>query len=247
MSRTKLIALLAVSLLFVALGLWIAVVDDVRLGLGCALMFGGGVAIFGKQLIDANRELASAQLDGAVGIPGSIPIAENPGRARMAIVVVVLAGIGSILVGIDRQPLLIPLGALMIGAGVVVVILKQLGYMVLSLMFTPSGIHIIGKRQRYVIPFDLITRIEAADWNGQLILLVWPHSLEQIAATVEPIERQESLLQAMQKSIAWMGAPILIWPQRFGLEGGLLLRALQRYILEPGTRAELGPQPKLES
>ncbi len=245
MSRTKLVALLCLSVLFVGLGLWIAISGDVRLGLGCVLFFGGGLAVFSIQLADANREQASAQLDGTVRLPASVPLRDDPKRFIMGMGLIVLAGIGSIVVGSDRQPLLVPIGVLLLVVGVVVGILKSLGYMSSMIMFAPDGIHLIHKRQRYVIPFDQIVRAESAEWNGHLLVMLWPQSLEAVAETVTPSSRKEAILRAMTKSQEWMGAPLVIWPQRFALEGGLLLRALERYITEPSTRAELAPQAKL--
>lgn len=245
MSRTKLVALLCLSVLFVVLGLWIAISGDVRLGLGCVFFFGGGLAVFSIQLADANREQTSAQLDGTVRLPASVPLRDDPKRFIMGLSLILLAGMGSILVGSDRQPMLVPLGLLLLGVGVVVGILRSLGYLSSMIMFAPDGIHLIQKRQRYVIPFEQIVRAESAEWNGHLLVMIWPQSFDAVAATVAPSSRRETLLRAMKKSQEWMGAPLVIWPQRFALEGGLLLRALERYIREPSTRAELAPQGSL--
>ncbi len=105
----------------------------------------------------------------------------------------------------------------------------------------------LNRRLRFhsLIPFEQIVRAESAEWNGHLLVMIWPQSLDAVAATVAPSSRRETLLRAMKKSQEWMGAPLVIWPQRFALEGGLLLRALERYIREPSTRAELAPQGSL--
>lgn len=239
MNRNRLLGLVGLCLLFVLAGLWIASNGDVLLGLGCAIMFGGGLGILGLQLIESYREQEAALIDGEVRLPASVPLRESPLRPRIAMVVMGCFGLGSVLVGIDRQPLLLVIGAGICLLALVFPFLKAQGYLTSQIMFSPQGIHIIERKRSYLIPFDQIARLQTADWNGHLILCIWPVTLEAVVDTVDPESQKESLHKDLLKSEAWMGTPLTIWPNRFGMQGELLLRALHRYISEPSTRQEL--------
>ncbi len=245
MNRSKLLALFGICLLFVLAGLWIAFVGDTLLGLGCAVMFGGGIVIFGLQILDSYREQEAALTDGEVRLPGSVLIREVPLRARMAFAVTFCFGLGSLMVGMDRQPLLLFLGIGLCLTALALPFIKARGYLTSTIMFCPDGIHLTERRRSYVIPFDHIVRMQSAEWNGHLLIFLWPTDLDVITNSVEPAEQKESLTKALLQSEAWMGAPLSIWPNRFGMQGAFLLRALHRYISEPQTRDELKPQAVL--
>ncbi|HMY58190.1 MAG TPA: hypothetical protein PK472_08050 [Pseudomonadota bacterium] len=245
MNRTRLLGLLGLCLVFVLAGLWIATQGDLLLGLGCAIMFGGGVAIFGLQILDSYREQEAALIDGEVRLPPSVPIHESPLRPRIAMAVMGCFGLGAVLVGIDRQPLLLLIGAALCVLTLVFPFFKAKGYLTSRIMFSPQGIHIIERKRRYLIPFEHIVKMQSAEWNGHLLICIWPTTLDAVVDTVEPADQKESLHKDLLKSEAWMGTPLTLWPTRFGMQGELLLRALHRYISDPSSRQELRPQAAL--
>ncbi len=245
MNRSRLLALFGICLLFVLAGLWIALVGDTLLGLGCAVMFGGGLAIFGLQIVDSYREQEAMITDGEVRLPGSVVIREAPLRARMAFAVTFCFGLGALLVGIDRQPLMLVLGAGLCLTAVALPFFKARGYLTSTIMFCPDGIHMTERRRSYVIPFDQIVEMRSGEWNGNLLVYLWPADLEVIVNSVEPAEQKESLRKALLQSEAWIGAPLTIWPNRFGMQGDFLLRGLHRYVSTPQLRDELRPHSVL--
>ena len=112
---------------------------DLLLGLGCAIMFGGGVAIFGLQILDSYREQEAALIDGEVRLPPSVPIHESPLRPRIAMAVMGCFGLGAVLVGIDRQPLLLLIGAALCVLTLVFPFFKAKGYLTSRIVFSPQG------------------------------------------------------------------------------------------------------------
>ena len=235
-SRLRLGLLLGVSVLFVLMGLVVAALGDWRLGLGNTIFFGLAAAVFAYQLRELSRFEGPAQL---LTLKGGIPLQMSSQRRAFFTLVVFGAGASSVLIGFQRNPLLFALGAVLMLAALVVGVLMLLGVPKRqSLMFTPEGIHFLGGGAHCVLHFDNLAQLQAAEWNGQLIVLLQPINLAALLLTV-PEAQREAAAKKFGQSLAYMRAPLTIWASQFGLEARSLMKTIERYVREPGTRSEL--------
>lgn len=235
-SRLRLGLLLGVSVLFLVMGLVVAALGDWRLGLGNAIFFGLAAAVFAYQLRELSRFEGPAQL---LTLRGGVPLHISPQRRAFFTVVVFGAGASSVLMGFQRNQLLFWLGVALMVAAVVVGVLMLLGVPKRqSLMFTPAGIHFLGGGAPCVLHFDNLAQLQAAEWNGHLIVLLQPVNLAALLLTV-PEAQRDAAAKKFGQSLAYMRAPLTIWASQFGLEAKSLMKTIERYVREPAARSEL--------
>ncbi len=234
-SQLRLRLLRGVSLLFVVMGLVVAALGDLRLGLGNTIFFGLAAAVFAYQLRELSRFEGPAQ---QLTLQGGIPLQMSLQRRAFFTLVVFGAGASSVLMGFQRNQLLFALGAALMIAAAVVSVLMLLGIPKRqSLMFTPEGIHFLGATP-CVLHFDNLAQLQAAEWNGHLIVLLQPINLAALLLTV-PEAQRDAAAKKFGQSLAYLRAPLTIWASQFGLEARSLMKTIERYVREPATRSEL--------
>jgi hypothetical protein len=236
MRGSRLGLLLALSLVFVAMGVIVAVFGDWRLGVGTAGFFGLAALVFFVQRQDLERLNDQARV---LPIRGGVPIQQSMKRRSLFIGVMLGAGVSSVLVGYGRNPLVWWSGlALMVGA-VIVFVLQLFGVPARrAISFSPEGIHFLGGPAPCLLHFDNIAQLQFAEWNGHLILLLTPINLAAVLMTVPEAQREKAGAQFTQ-SLQYMHAPLTIWPTQFGLETRSLMKTIERFVREPVTRQEL--------
>lgn len=105
------------------------------------------------------------------------------------------------------------------------------------LMFTPRGLTIGHRGFALTVDWDDIAAWDGAEFNDNPVLRIWLR--EGATPLVEPPTSAARAQRALTSSRAWMGAPITIMTGMYALDLPLLLKAIERYVREPESRAEL--------
>ena len=228
--------LLGLSVVFVVMGLAVAAFGDWRLGLGNVGFFGMAAAVFAYQLHEMEKLNERASL---LTFNGGEPLVMSSKRRLFFIAAMFTAGASSVLIGYERNAMLWWIGlALMLG-GVVAFVLQLAGIPERrSLKFTPEGIHFLSGPAPCLLHFDNIASLQAAEWNGHIIIVLQPINLAALLLTV-PEAKRDIAGKKFGESMAFMHAPLTIWASQFGLNARSLMKTIERWVREPETRKEL--------
>jgi hypothetical protein len=243
----KNVALLVVSLIFVAMGLFLLVVGkDWRMAVGCVGFFGACAFVFAVQISDERRETRWREVDGNIAFAGPVELRESRARAWMPIVVVSLVGVCSLLFGYERNGLMLAIGALLVAGAPILAVLMMLGVIGRdAITIDDTGLRFTRRRQVFHVGWNDIAGIRTGAWNGHVLVFLAVHDVDKVAATAN--DHAARLRKQMMQSVALMGAPLMIWAQRMGVDGEPLARSLARYVGDPRARAELRRNPQLQT
>lgn len=105
------------------------------------------------------------------------------------------------------------------------------------LQFGPSGVTFGFRRWSFMAQWDNIEGVAAAERDLNHCLLI--HLREPGLVIVHPPERAEQVFKYFASNGMSYGAPIILNPLQYRMDGDLLVQALRRYIADPASRAML--------
>jgi hypothetical protein len=201
----KNVALLVVSLLFVAMALFLlAVGKDWRMAVGCIGFFGSCAFVFAVQLLDQRREQKWRDVDGNIAFAGPVELRESRARAWMPIVVVGLVGVCSLLFGYERNMLMLAIGALLVVGAPILAVLMMLGVIGRDVInIDETGLRFTRRRRVFHVGWNDIASIRTGAWNGHMLVFLGVHDVDKVAATADA--HAVRLRKDMLQSIALMG------------------------------------------
>ena len=230
----RLSLLLGGSLLFVLGGLFI-IPRDWRLGLGGVGFFGGCAAMFAFQLWELVRGERDARV---LQLPGGVPLFESRARRAFVLAIGLEVGAATMLFGSRGNALMWWLGMAIGVASAAALLRLALVRGPARLMFSPEGIHFLGGEAPCLLHFDNLGRLGCGERAGNPVLLFEPITLAALVLTV-PEGQREAAARRFAQSIGFVGAPLVIFPARLGLEAPSLMKTIERWVREPATRSEL--------
>lgn len=132
------------------------------------------------------------------------------------------------------------------GVGAVVTAGVAIGkFPVGHLMFTPRGLTIGRRRYTTAVSWDDMVRWDSAEFNDNPVLRIWL----RVGATIDVTPATETARAESDfvSNQAWMGAPITVVTSVYGIDLPVLLTAIERYVRDPASRAELDSSRLLSS
>lgn len=135
---------------------------------------------------------------------------------------------------------------IILGVGAVVTAGVLLGkFPVGHLMFTPQGLTIGRRRYAMFVSWDDMLTWDSAEFHDNPVLRIWLRPGATIG--VEPSALAARAERDLASSSAWMGAPIAITTSVYALDVPVVLLAIERYVRDPASRAELDSSRLLPS
>jgi len=105
------------------------------------------------------------------------------------------------------------------------------------LLFTPRGLTLGRRRYAITVDWSDMAALDAAEFHDNPVLRIW---LRQGATPlVEPPEFTSKAHREFANNEAWMGAPFIVMTGQYGIDLPVLIKAMERYVLDPESRAEL--------
>lgn len=228
-------ALLAISVVFVAAGLFI-LPRDPNVGIVTLAFFGSCLAVFAAIIV---RKLRVRRFTGeTIEVVGGVPI--RPQRWRILLLGGWLLALGTILLVFAKDPpdLIWWLAAFIaaVGASVMAGVLTGRlpgGY----LQFDPEGFTIANRQWRAVIPWDQIASVNEGELADNPILLISVHDLA--AVTITPPDAIANAAKTIARYEATYGANFMIMTTHYGIDLPVLTATIVRYATDPAARKEL--------
>jgi hypothetical protein len=233
-------ALLAIGLGFVAMG--VGLIPSHRDGAVAVIAFFGACALVaGRNVV---RKLRYARMRPIrVEVAGGVRI--RPSRTHAAGLSAAILVLGAVLVVFGRTigvgfwicSWFIAAAGALLSLGVATGRIP-VGYVRLD----PPGITLGGRRYSYMIPWDRIARLAAGEFHDNPVLLIWIDRPQDVL--VRPPELQARAQAALLRNLGWVGAHVMVMTAQYQMDLPLLLRAMERYVADPSSRAELA-RPRL--
>jgi hypothetical protein len=227
--------LLTIGILFVAAGL-IILPSNRDVGVVTIALSGPCAALSIATILRKLRFRGAAPLK--VELVGGVPI--RPSRLGAATYGVAIATIGIILIVFGRSYGLmfwcLAWFIAFIGSSMllgVAVGLLPVGY----IRFDPAGITLAQGRWAYTVPWEAIYQLSGGEYHGNPALGIWLYDFDLI--TVQPTASRDRVLRHFAQNQVWFGAPIVLFTSRYRMELPLLMKAMQRYMMDTAARAEL--------
>lgn len=240
--------LLAISLVFVAMGAVLVVAGRGAVGATCVLFFGACAAVAAAEIV---RKRRAARQDADPSLvarfePGQPLRADRRGLGvrlgGLAVFGALLAIVGRALG--DGFVILCGLLALLGAGGLVALALGYTGGS--TLRFTAEALEVAQRGASYSVPWDSIVAVDLAAINDQPLVRITVASVDELLARVEPPAAARTVARAIGWNRGLCGADLTVVPRAFGVDEVVLLRALERYIGDPAARAELRESPALD-
>lgn len=211
------------------------------LGASSVVMFGGGAALFLHNLAELARIERHHGADVVVEA-AAVPIPERRGRLVLLAGWVLAMGVTFSWAFHAEGLLPTALGGLLILGGLGAFVALGTGLLGRGwLQFTPAGLVVQQRRERYLVPWDDIASLQLFAWQEVPQIAVGLHRLDNVLLSVEPPGRARALQRRLLQSMQWVGVPLVIVPSRYGLHAEWLHAALVQYTRDPSRRAELVP------
>jgi hypothetical protein len=228
-------ALLAINIVFVALGLFI-LLHERDVGIVTLAFFGPCLIVSGGAVLRKLRFRRFRALKAE--IVGGVPIRASRAQALATGLVLLLMGVIIVLFGRSYPLIMWMLAWLcaLIGGALTIAVLSGLipnDY----LKFDPEGITFGRARYSYMVPWDTIAQVSTGHVHNNPALFISLHGYEGV--TVHPREKRDQVLKSFAWGTGWAGAPIMLLPSRYGIDLPMLMLALERYLTEPTARREL--------
>lgn len=228
-------ALLSVCLIFVAMGAFI-LPGKFDVGMVTIAFFGFCALAPVTTILRKRRDRRTRPLRAAV--VGGVRI--RPSRAKAAALGGGLLVLGATLIAFGGSyPLPFRVVSWFIaGVGAAFTALVLLGIIPVGhLMFTPRGLTVGHRRFTVTVAWDDIVAWDSADFNDNPLLRIWLR--DGAEPLVEPPSFSGRAQRDLASSQAWMGAPVAIMTSMYALDLPLVVKAIERYVQEPESRAEL--------
>jgi hypothetical protein len=227
--------LLAINVGFVAMGL-VLLPRKFDVGVVTITFFGFCAIVPMTTILRKQRNRRLRPLRAAV--VGGMRI--RPSRLRTLALGGGLLSLGVILIAFGRgYPWLMQVVVWIIaGVGAVVTAGVLLGKLPVGhLLFTPRGLTIGRRRYTISVSWDDMSMWDSAEFHDNPVLRIWlrPHA----TIVVEPPALTARATSDLASSNAWMGAPIAIMTSSYVLDVPVVLVAIERYVCDPASRAEL--------
>lgn len=242
--------LLVGSLAFVALGiLFLIRGDDDTAPLATIAVFGACAGVAVHQL-RGQRKLERQASDPSltVAVVGGAPIEVDRRRLVLAMVGLLAFGLFLAATGGPLGEGFVAVSLLVAGFAAVALVALAFGWRRgFALIFTREGIVFESPRLVYEVAWSAIIGVELTTINEQPVITLFvadPHALAASAEVRrgEPARAQARLARDLDRSFEWFGAHLVIAPSTYGVDAVVLLRAIERYVGEPGVRGELVPR-----
>jgi len=228
-------ALLAINVIFVALGL-LLLLHKSDVAIVTLALFGPCLIVTVSGVLRKFRFRRFRALKAE--IVGGVPI--RPTRTQPLSIALVLTLMGVVVVLFGRSYGLIfwslAWAMALIGCALTIAVLSGLipnDY----LKFDPEGITFARARYSYMVPWESIAQVSAGHIYDNPALFIWLR--DHSGVTVHPSEKRARVLKSFATGMTWAGAPIALLPSRYGIDLPVLVLALERYLTEPTARSEL--------
>jgi hypothetical protein len=240
----------AVSALFTAIGLWMAWRGgpERRVGVGVTAFFGMCLAVavgVVRQRASVRRSLGAR----SVRIVGSVTIPVRVGRY------VALTGAVSAVLFTTAWALH-PSIASVVSFATAILLVALLPVVAFgpprrrAVSFEPGGLRLIEPRFAIVVPWDEIVRAWIVPIDETPLVAIDVRDPGRLAPEVgdRACARERAfrdLARLVRRNRTWLGCDLCIAPSTLGLDGVLLVRALETYVRDPGARRSLAAAPGL--
>ena len=201
------------------------------------------IACFGYCAITIGMELgrklrADAPAYGRVELAGGMPL--RPSRLLPASLALAIAAFGVMFMVFGSRH-----GVIIQGVGLGLAVLGcvflagvMIGWLPMSyLQFDPVGITLGRRGFAYTVPWDNISALGTEEINDDPVILIRLHQPRDIAVT--PPQRTPEALHELSRCERSYGAHVFLTPLQYRMDASRLTEALDRYVREPRTRAEL--------
>jgi hypothetical protein len=228
-------ALLGVGLAFVLLGViilpsnWDTGITTIAFFGACTVVFAGTIA---RKLRFHKLRPISAE------IVGGVPI--RPSRAVIAQLGGGISALGAVLVVFGRRypTEFVAASWFVLAVGLFLLLALAVGWLPAGyIQFDPPGITIAHRAFAFMIPWDKIATFASGEFNDNPVLMLWIDDLYGVEP--RPPELRERVVKHLRRNESWVGAHVMIMTSQYDLELPLLMRALERYVADPGSRSEL--------
>jgi hypothetical protein len=235
--------LLAINVAFVAMGV-VLLPRKFDVGIVTLTFFGFCAIVPITTILRKLRNRRLRPLRAAV--VGGVRI--RPSRLRTLALGIGLLVLGMTLIAFGHgYPRLMQVVVWIIAAcGAVVTVGVMLGKLPVGhLMFTPQGLTMGRRRYTISVSWDDMVMWDSAEFHDNPVLRIWlrPHA----TIVVEPPALTARATSELASSNAWIGAPIAIMTSSYALDVPVVLVAIERYVRDPASRAELDSSRLLPS
>jgi hypothetical protein len=228
-------ALLAINIVFVALGLFI-LLHERDVGIVTLAVFGPCLVVTVGTVLRKFRFRRLRALKAE--IVGGVPIRQSRAQTLITALVLTLMGVVIVLFGHSYGLIFWTLAWLMAVTGGALTIAVLLGLIPNGYVrFDPEGITFGRTRYSYLVPWDNIAAVRTGQVHDNPALFIWLRDYDAI--TVQPSAKRAQVRKSFATGMAWAGAPIMLLPSHYGIDLPFLILALQRYLTEPAARSEL--------
>lgn len=209
--------------------------SDPNVGIVTIAFFGSCAAVAG---VGIARKLWPAPAPERISIVGGVPI--RPSRLLLGSIGAWLAVLGTVLLIFGWSYGVVfrwtALAILVPGCYLLVAVIAR-WLPATYLQFDPEGITFGHRGFSYLVRFDNLAGIAAAEMNRNPVLLMQLHQPDLIEA--KPPASQMRALKQIARCDRWHGVHIVVLAVQYRLDPALLAQALDRYINEPSARDEL--------
>jgi hypothetical protein len=233
-------ALLLVSVLFVAIGLFI-LPHKLDVGIVAIALFGLCSVVHANTIFRKRRDQQTACVTASV--IGGVPI--RPSRLRVAIMSQAIFGLGVVLVVFAKpmNQLLWYCGWFLVAVGAALLLgmiagLVPVGY----LRFDPLGLTVFYRGWGYTVPWDNIQKVAAGEVYSNPAAYIWIAASERVVPLPEAY--RQKVFKHFDFSLRYTGAHLVLMTSNYGIDLPVFIAALERYITDPSTPAELA-QPTM--
>ena len=227
--------LLAIGIVFVLSGV-IILPSNRDVGIVSLAMFGPATVVAATIILRKLRFRRQRALKAE--IVGGVPIRQSRVLVITSGATLAAMGVVFILFGNSYGPIFLGLAWLIAVIGGGLLIGALLGWWPNDfIQFDAVGISFGRTRYTLMVPWEAIARVSAGHYNNNPAAFIWLH--DNTSIVVDPIERYQQALKHLAWNTGWTGAPIFVLTSNYGMDLPLFMMALERYLADPGARAEL--------
>jgi hypothetical protein len=233
-------ALLAISLVFVALGL-LMLRREPREALFPLTFFGLCASVFAYNI---TRKLRRRRFNAtAVVVPGGVKLRGSNSRLLGLAALIALPGIAIFLTP-ATPPFIRVLGGIILAASVALLAVVLSGRFARRfLRFDPLGLTVGEVGFEFVVPWDEITDIVEFEMHDNAMVGFDIRDPDSVLVT--PESARERLCKLLGRNRGFGGRHVVIMPMHFAATGEALAGALRNYAENSHARRELVPRPAL--
>jgi hypothetical protein len=228
-------ALLAIGIIFVICGV-IILPSKRDVGIVSLAMFGPATVVAATIILRKLRFRRQRALKAEIA--GGVPIRQSRVLVITSAATLFAMGVVFILFGKSYGPIFLALAWLVAAIGGGLLISALLGWWPNdSIQFDPKGITFGRTRYTFMVPWEAIAGVCAGHYSNNPAAFIWLH--DNTSIVVHPVEQYRRALKHLAWNAGWTGAPIFVLTSNYGMDLPLFMMALERYLTDPATRAEL--------